>query len=641
MSPTVAISVLTIMRRKLRAFLLIAGVSFLPGAAHAIDCTGLPTQFNGNQFPTGNFFSNFDNACYTIALSQGHGNSKFGDLNALYFQAYFKVDPRYQLIILGTFPNSRYFSVSLYDAHSAPSESIEDANIVPLTSQFINPYEPGAVFVGGQQFAVPVNFGGTPGTLETGCMMNGYNVNQNALDATQRHPGMDWNSDSGVFQEYPSFVDHIVDTPQHTNPNTAGAVLIRAYLDLTAVSYNTSPHIIVRDVASGCAYPAAYALDTLQIVTDNTTTGTGWLDNTQIQAHTFYDTTYLPKLCYGASESQSALPWSREPQYVPGASPESAYIVASVPAGLPSTLAAAGEVMRIRFRVPTVPPTPCTNGCSRTGTEQMRYESLSFLNSGGVTIASLADTAFTEDTNGYVTLIVGTGTPIPSWITPANGYTAFDTTTVAGYQQLNLLDLRQILPAGSFNCAGQFVPYRTTAATPNGSLMGDYMPTVDYPVAASLPLQATPLVGPGGCDIFPVGQPGALPNCGVFTPPPPKITGVVTQCPAPGCTSFVAQPTPPITIIGGGFGNFPDGTPFTGTSGYLQVYDTTQGWSAGFTGNTCTISLLSWATNRIQFIANVNQNGVCPLAPGDQLNFKVLNPQTSTPATFKLTATAN
>lgn len=256
-------------------------------------------------------------------------------------------------------------------------------------------------------------------------------------------------------------------------------------------------------------------------------------------------------------------------------------------------------------------------------------------------MASLADTDFTKDPNGYVTLIVGTGTPIPSWITPANGYTAFDFTKVAGYLQLNLLDLRQIQPAGTFDCSGQFVPYRTTAATPSGSLMGDYMPAVDYPLAASLPLQASPLIGPNGCDIFPVGQPGVLPNCGVFTPPPPKISGVVTECPAPGCNAFVAQPNPPITIVGAGFGNFPNGIPFTGTSGYLQVFDTTKGWSAGFTGNACTISLISWATNRIQFIANVNQNGVCPLASGDLVDFKVVNPQTLTPATFKLTATAN
>jgi hypothetical protein len=629
------------LQQHVRTGVLLAGLCLFTSIANAIDCSGLPTSFTGNQFPTGNFFSNFDNPCYTIALGKGTGGTNFGDLNATYFEAYFKVNPQYQLIILGAFPNARYFSVSLYDAHSAPAQSILDANIVPLTSAYINPYEPGTAYISGQQFAVPVNFGGTPGTQQTGCMMNGFNVTVNGLDGTQRHAGMDWNSDAGVFLAYPDFADHIVDTPQHTNPNTAGVVMIRAYLDITAINNSTTPHIIVRDVASGCAYPAAYVQSTLQILTLNSTTGNAWLDTAQGNAHSFYETTYLPKLCFGTTESQSVIPWSRQQEYVDGASPDSAYMVATVPAGLPATLAAAAEVMRIRFQVPTTPPTPCTNGCSRSGTEQMRYMSLSFINPGGATIASLADSAFTQDPNGNVTLIVGTGTTIPSWVTPANGYTFLNLTALANYQQLNLLDMRQVIPAGGFNCAGQYVPYRTTVATPAGDLMGAYMPVIDYPVATSLPLVAAPLGGPSACDIFPTGQPGILPNCGVFTGPHPQITTVVTECPAPGCNQFAAQANPPVTITGGGFGNFPNGMPFTGVSNYLQITDTTQNWSAGYTGNACSISMTSWATNRIQFVANVDQNGVCPLVTGDQLTVQVWNPQTMAPATYTVTVAPN
>jgi hypothetical protein len=625
-----------------RAGVLLAGLSLLTGIAQAIDCSGLPTSFTGTQFTTGNFFSNFNNPCYTIALGMGTGDTYFGDLNATYFQAYFEVNPQYQLIVLGTFPNARYFSVSLYDAHSAPTQSILDANIVPLTSAYINPYEPGTAYVSGQQFAVPINLGGTPGDLQTGCMMNGFNVTVNGLDGTQRHAGMDWNSDAGLFQAYPNFPDHIVDTPQHTNPNTAGVVMVRVYLDITPVSYDTSPHIIVRDVASGCAYPAAYVLDTLQtVVTRSTTTGTSWLDTDQGSAHNNYESNYLPKLCYGPTESQSVIPWMRQQEYINGASPNAAYLIGSVPAGVPATLAAAGEVMRIRFQAPTTPPTPCTVGCSRSGTEQMRYMSLSFLDPGGATMASLADSAFTEDPNGNVTIIVGTGTTIPSWITPANGYTYLDLTAFANYQQLSLLDMRHVIPTGGFNCAGQFVPYRTTAATPAGDLMGAYMPVVDYPVASSLPPVAAPLRGPSACDIFPTGQPGARPNCGVFTTPPPNITGVVTQCPAAGCNQFAAQATPPVTITGENFGNFPNGMPFTGVSNYLEITDSTQNWSAGYTGNTCTVSMTSWATNRIQFVANVNQNGACPLAAGDLLTVQVWNPQTMALATYPVTVTPN
>jgi hypothetical protein len=620
---------------------LLVGLGLLPAIAHATDCSGLPTSFNGNEFPSGDFFTNFyNNPCYMIPLGTGNGSTKYGDLNAIYYQIYFKVDPRYQLILVGTFPNARYFSVTLYDAHSISSQTILDTNIVPLTPNFVNPYQPGISFVGGQRYAVPVGFGGKPGKLETGCMMNGYNVNVNALDATQRHDGVDWNSDTAFFQQYPTFPAHNVDTPQHTNPNPAGVLLVRAFLSISSSNYDVRPHVIVRDVASGCAYPADYAIQTLQIVTDHANTGSSWLEQKQGYAHNFYDSKYLPQLCYGTPSEPSQLPWFRRTEYVPGNNPDASYILATVPSGLPAQLATAGEVMRIRFRVPTVPPTPCTHGCSRSGNEQMRYMSLSFLDPGGTTIASLADSAFTQDPNGYVTLIVGTGAAIPSWITAANGYSYLDLTAISGYDQLTLLDLRHIAPAGTFNCAGQVVPYRTAPATPGGSLMGDYWPVVDYPVASGLPTHADPWQGVGACASFPAGQPGARPDCAVLPPPPMTINSVVTECPAPGCNQFVAQPTPPITISGAGFGAFPGGTPFTGTSNYLQITDVTQNWRAGYTGYRCTVSISSWDDGQIQLVANVNKKGLCPLAAGDKLTIEVWNPQTAASATFRVTAAA-
>ena len=621
--------------------LLVALCSF-PGIAHAIDCSNLPTQFTGNEFPRGNFFTNFaNNPCYYVPFASGSGaGGQEGDLNSIYFKMFYKVDPRYQLIIVGTFPNGRYFAITAYDAHGAISESIADVNIVPLTSQFINPYQPATAFVDGQKYAVPIDFGGTPGTLERGCMMNGFNVDVNQLDGTQRHQGMDWNSDAGAFQAVPNLPVHIVDTPQHTNPNTAGVLLIRNYLDITAVSYQTSPHVIVRDVASGCAYPATYALNTLQVVTNTATTGNSWLDDTQANAHRVYENEYLPRLCF-AADPQNMLNWQRKGQYVPGAMPDGTYASAPVPVGLPDALAASGRVMRLRFRLPTTPPTPCTDGCSRSGDEQMRYMSLSFVNPGGITLASFADSAFVQDPNGYVTLIVGTGAAIPSRITAANGYTLLDLTALSGYQQLQWLYLRNILSASTFDCASASIPYHTREHTPAGGLMGEYLPVVDYPSAAFLPQVATPLVQPDSCAVFPDGQAGKLPICGVFTPPPIGISSVVTQCPGPGCNQFVVQSQPPITITGGGFGDFPEGLPFTGTSNYLQITDTTQNWDAGYGTDSCSLAISSWASNRIQLVANVNQNGACPLAAGDQLTIKVWNPQTMAVATATVTVAAN
>jgi hypothetical protein len=604
-----------------------------------MDCSGLPTSFSGNQFPTGDFFSNFDNSCYTIHLGTGVGGVEYGDLNATYYQLYFKVDPRYQLILLGTFPNTRYFSVSLNDTHSALSESILDTSIVPLTSQYINPYQPGVPYVDGQQYAVPISFGGTPGKEQTGCMMNGYNVTVNGLDATQRHPGMDWNSDAGYFEQYPGMLDHDVDTPQHTNPNTAGVIMIRAYLNASPEDYDTNPHVIVRDVASGCAYPATYALDTLQIVVDSASVGSAWLDPIQFEAHHTYETSYLPKLCNAPPSFSNSLEWSRQPEYVPATNPNASYIVANVPPGLPATLAAAQEVMRIRVRLPTTPPTPCTDGCSRSGNEQMRYMSLSFSIPGGLTKVSLADSAFTKDADGYATLIVGTGAAIPAWITAANGYTFLDLTTVEDYQELSLLTVRHIIPGTGFKCAGQFVPYRTSVDTPTGSLLGAYTPVVDYPIAVTLPTKAIPIDGLTGCNEFPDGQAGIRPACGVLPGPPPSIAGAVTQCLAKGCNQFAAQANPPITVNGAGFGTFPYGAPFTGNSKYLVLHDLTQGWVAGIAGAPCTVSISEWDSNQIQLVANVpNQNGKCALKSGDEMKIVVWNPQTMVSASFNTTA---
>jgi hypothetical protein len=625
--------------RVVRALSLCLGLCVLPGIALATDCSGLPTSFTGGEFPTGDFFSNFDNPCYTINLGAGVGNTEYCDLNATYYQLYYQVNPKYELILVGTFPNTRYFSVALNDAHSALSESILDTSIVPLTSQYINPYMPGVPYVAGQQYAVPISFGGIPGKEETGCRSTGYNLKPNGLDATLRHPGMDWNNDAGFFQQFPGVPNHAVDTPQHTNPNTGGVLMIRAYMDDTAGSYATNPHVILRDVASGCAYPAAYALNTLQIVTDNASSGGAWLDQNQFAVHHTYETSYLPKFCNASPPPSDNLEWSRQPEYVPASNPNAAYIVANVPPGLPATLAVAGEAMRIRVRIPTTPPTPCASGCSRSGDEQMRYMSLSFTAPNGQTIASIADSAFTKDAHGYATLIVGTGAAIPDWITAANGYTFLDLTALPNYQQLVFLSMRHIIPKQGLTCAGQFIPYRTAVDTPAGSLLGDYTPVVDYPAAVTLPQRATPLKGPNACGDFPDGQPGVRPACGVFSAPPPSISSVTTQCLALGCTQFAAEPNPPITIVGAGFGTFPDGAPFTGTSKYLGLVDVTQGWYAGMAGTPCTVSISEWDAGQVQFVANVpTRSGKCAIQSGDDIEFEVWNPQTMVLATFETTA---
>jgi|HubBroStandDraft_1064217.scaffolds.fasta_scaffold00451_24 hypothetical protein len=657
------------MKRLPIACFVFAVFCWLPAGAYAKNCSGLPTSFNGNQFPTGNFFSNFNNSCYLIPFSTGNGSgSEQGDLNSVYNKLFFNACPTgapatscinpdlppYELIILGEFPNSRYFSVGLYDNHSASTQNITDVNIVPLTSNDINPYEPGVAFVSGQQYGATVYLGGTPGTLQTGCMMTGYNFESNWMDGTQRHPYMNWNLDTPFFQQNPTYPLHQVDTPEHTNPNTAGVVIIRSYLDLTAPTSANQPHVIVRDVASGCAYPAAYVTDTMNVVTTNSTTGNGWQTQQQVQEHNFY-ANWQSTECWGAigkPYTTSDIHWLRQDEYVAGANPDSAYLIANIPAGFTETLSSANEVLRLRFQVPTTPPTPCVNGCSRSGNEQMRYLSISFQITGGGTLASLPDscpvnpliacTPLIQDPNGYVTLLVGTGVPQPTQATAANGYTWLDLSKIANYTELNEIAIRDILPSSWFNCGAQVVPYKVgEATTGDAGLMGYYAPLTDTPPVKSLPATASPLSNLSGfssaCDTFPIGPPAIISpsnqQCSVLLPNPIMITAVTSYCANslnnPNCNQFIVQSNPPIAISGQGFGSFPLGLPYTGNSNFLEITDITQtpNWSAGSPGSPCTVTIGEWSDSLISLIANVNQNGACPMAAGDTLSVTVLNPQ--------------
>lgn len=117
---------------------------------------------------------------------------------------------------------------------------------------------------------------------------------------------------------------------------------------------------------------------------------------------------------------------------------------------------------------------------------------------------------------------------------------------------------------------------------------------------------------------------------------------MTTQCALPGCNQVVIQPQPPVSILAsaGGFGNFPLGLPYTGDSSFIRITDTTQNWSAGYTGDACTVQVGEWSDTAISVVANVNQDGVCPMAAGDQLTVTVWNPQTLASASLSVTVNA-
>src|SRR5215831_5921360 len=108
--------------------------------AFALGLVSLSTTFAQCQIdPNKDFFQNFDNSCYALPFPAGNGGRLAGDSNARYGLAYFKVNSRYELIVYGTYPQARYFSIAVDDDHNALTSSVYDQQIQPLTVSDRNP----------------------------------------------------------------------------------------------------------------------------------------------------------------------------------------------------------------------------------------------------------------------------------------------------------------------------------------------------------------------------------------------------------------------------------------------------------------------------------------------------------------------
>jgi hypothetical protein len=96
----------------------------------------------------------------------------------------------------------------------------------------------------------------------------------------------------------------------------------------------------------------------------------------------------------------------------------------------------------------------------------------------------------------------------------------------------------------------------------------------------------------------------------------PKITSV---------SPILPQQTQTITISGVGFGTQ---TAYTGDSSYIELTDTTgTSWSAGYTGNSVTLSVSSWSDSQIVLtgFSGAYGTGSWCIKPGDQLSVRVWN----------------
>jgi hypothetical protein len=465
--------------------------------------------------PNNTFLENFLNTCYAFSFPAGFSNgADAADLTETYAGFFYYVNPGYEVLMVGDFPQSRYLNVAADDSHLFTQVSFHDSQLVPLSSSYINPFQPGAKYQPNQLYAVALQFGGTqPTNIQAGCGFGGLNFYANAIDGTKRHPGVSWNGSPLVYPGFPAHDD--------TGPNIGGMMTVRQYLNQTPTGGFgglATPVAIVRDLSTGCAVPLASAVANdpanvlpSQVITRNTAIATNWIDSAQIWAHKAFRA-MKPTYCYTLAAATAQ--WFRPDIYIPNPNPDAAYLLANIAPQALSWVIPNQGFMRLRFQLPTTANIPCT-GCSLSGSEQLRYFDISFDDNNGVALATIGSPNMVTDPNGNVTLIVGFGSAPPSYVTAANYYTYLDLSKVSGFANFVTLDLRTILPASTFACSAAAVSYKASEGNSLGGFMGPYIPVVDVLQGANIPQVATPLPPSNSCGQVPPEKPYVCVN-GVY-----------------------------------------------------------------------------------------------------------------------------
>ena len=470
---------------------------------------GIGTAAAQTPDPSKDFFGNYLTPPYFMPVSALDGQQFGGDLTAVYDQAYIANRANRELLIVGEYPRARFFSITLYDDHGAVIATLHDSQINPLRpSTQVNPYRPGGP-AGAEDilYAVRVRLGdGLVTTPAAGCgFPTDFDAASNLLDGRFRHTaGTRYSPDMSNFTA--TSPDGTV-TVAHddASANKSVAIVVRRYLEDksggTGAFDLTRPVVFVRNTTSGCALnvwtlaglsqpdPAAWLPPSAWFNFHTTA------DAAQIAAHTQHAKD-APIRTPSGLDPNNRFAWYGGPEYILTTNPHTGYLSSAVPeAGKPATLNSRNKVMRMRFRLPTM---PChARSCPLTGTEEMRYWGLSFVEGERTVTASVSDLDLNPDANGYVTLILSFGTVLPPHVTAANGYSIV--ALPAGDPRL--VTLRNILPAPNFPCSIDNVPFKTNEHNANGGYMGQYVPFVDFPFASQLPPTAVPFVQAGNCEL--------------------------------------------------------------------------------------------------------------------------------------------
>ncbi len=433
---------------------------------------------------------------YLTALTTGVGSTQGGDLNAQYSQMYFSITQLknmttnvgvcpIEMVLFGAFPDARYLSASVYDMHYDIAQHVTDASMDPISTAGgteANPFRSGTSYQPNDYYLVPVGLGTVPNqqNINSACGVTPSETD-NLLDATQRHLSVDWNTDYWYSQYIGSTSGaHTVDSPSHSNPNLAGAAIVRFYqpVDPPCTTVSNCPPIppasvppvyaAFRDASTGCPITiksiSNLGTTTNQIVYVGTDPGTAaayafsgvdpspatnWLDTKAEAGHSNYSNA-TPDSCYSdqsAATPPNAVAWTRSPEWVFLPAPDDAYIGGAISATDLKTLAGSSCptggaglcLILLQFQLPSMPNTPCAPvgsnyPCQLTGSEQLRYMSLSLGFNPGSTASDLDLDGMNPTASGPVSLV-------------SLSDAAFATTASGGYNYVNLLV--NVNPSGS------------------------------------------------------------------------------------------------------------------------------------------------------------------------------------------------
>ena len=429
-----------------------------------------------------------EDPAYAIPFPTSQGGGRFGgDLDAYYGLLFFKTflnNPEYELLIAGEFPRARYFSVTLYDDHMAPLESLTDHRIEPALAGMVNPYRMGIAYREGQRYLIRVGLGGVPAAFNCAA-----EEQVNSMEGTGRHyRSLAWQE--GLLPQG----DH------DDEPSEGGAIMIRRYkLDGEELDNNdpmdpANPRLLVRRISDGAFVPKRdlRPCDDCEPLVVTADKGEAekyeWLDPEQLWLHRLYASKQT-QWCFESDDANYR--WKRGGPYVPGGNPDTAYVKAPFPhTGDLQALVDGNQVMRLRFKVPATPVFP---DAPMDGLEEIRYWSLSIaggaadsdergamavltVNDGNVLLPEGSDVAniildFREMEDDQV-LEIGA-------FLAEQGITYFNRKNIEVVPEV--ISIRHILPGNPFSCSAENIPYSTQEHNEGGGFMGAYAPIVDFP----------------------------------------------------------------------------------------------------------------------------------------------------------------